>query len=73
MSALPQGTFTPLHRAHAGRTPRDGEPARSAPKESTRWIEGYERVAEMAAALPATRLVYVADREADLVELMRCA
>jgi len=55
------------------RQPRDGEPARSAPKESTRWIEGYERVAEMAAALPATRLVYVADREADLVELMRCA
>lgn len=43
---------------------------RSAPKESTRWIEGYERVAEMAGALPATRLVYVADREADLVELM---
>ncbi|SPA21499.1 transposase (fragment) [Cupriavidus taiwanensis] len=28
-------------------------------KESTRWIEGYERVAEQAAALPATRLVYV--------------
>lgn len=44
--------------------------ARGAPKESTRWIEGYERVAEMAAELPATRLVYVADREADLVELM---
>lgn len=48
----------------------DGGQRRSAPKESTRWIEGYERVAEMAAGLPATRLVYVADREADLVELM---
>jgi hypothetical protein len=47
----------------------DGQ-ACSAPKESTRWIEGYERVAEMAAGVPATRLVYVADREADLVELM---
>ncbi|WP_231942760.1 hypothetical protein [Cupriavidus taiwanensis] len=31
-------------------------------KESTRWIEGHERVAEQAAALPATRLVYVAHR-----------
>ena len=41
--------------------------------ESARWIEGYERVAEMAATLPATRLVYVADREADVVALMRRA
>ncbi len=32
-------------------------------KESTRWIEGYERVAEMAARVPSSRLVYVADRE----------
>jgi hypothetical protein len=47
----------------------DGQP-RSVPKESARWVEGYERVAEMAGGLPATRLVYVADREADLVELM---
>ena len=39
-------------------------------KESLRWIEGYERIAEMAADLPDTRLVYVADREADLVPLM---
>lgn len=38
-------------------------------KESTRWCEGYQRVAEMAAELPATRLVYVADRESDIVEL----
>ena len=43
---------------------------RGGPKESLRWIEGYERIAEMAAELPATRLVYVADREADLVPLM---
>ena len=33
-------------------------------KESTRWIEGYERVAELALGMAATRLVYVADREA---------
>jgi len=38
--------------------------------ESQRWIEGYERVAEMADEMPDTRLVYVADREADLVGLM---
>lgn len=36
--------------------------------ESRRWMEGYQRVAEMAARLPETRLVYVADREADIGE-----
>lgn len=41
--------------------------------ESKRWVEGYQRVAEMAARMPDTRLVYVADREADMVEMMRCA
>lgn len=41
--------------------------------ESTRWIEGYERVAESAAKMPQTRLVYVADREADIVGLMQRA
>ena len=39
-------------------------------KESMRWIKGYEGVAEMAAKLPETRLVYVADRESDIVALM---
>lgn len=38
--------------------------------ESQRWIEGYERVADMAGEMPETRLVYIADREADLVGLM---
>jgi hypothetical protein len=42
-------------------------------KESRRWIEGYGRIAEMAAEMPATRLVYVADREADMIELMAYA
>lgn len=41
--------------------------------ESARWIEGYERLAERAGQLPATRLVYIADREADLLELMQRA
>ena len=41
--------------------------------ESVRWIEGYERVAEQAKQMPGTRLVYVADREGDIVELMRRA
>lgn len=35
-----------------------------------RWVEGYERLAELAPRLPATRLVYVADREADMLPLM---
>ena len=41
--------------------------------ESRRWVEGYERVAERAQTLPDTRLVYVADREADMLELMQRA
>ena len=47
---------------------RDGQ--RGGPKESLRWIEGYERLVELAPSLPATRLVYVADREADMMPLM---
>lgn len=41
--------------------------------ESVRWIEGYERVAERALELPDTRLVYVADREGDMLALMQRA
>lgn len=48
-------------------------PAAEAPGESRRWIEGYERVAEQAAVLPTTRLVYVADREGDMLALMQRA
>ena len=33
---------------------------RSGVSESLRWLEGYERLAEMAAQLPQTRLVYLA-------------
>jgi hypothetical protein len=42
-------------------------------KESTRWVEGYEIVADVAEQTPDTRLVYVADREGDLRELMDAA
>jgi hypothetical protein len=48
-------------------SPAQGE---AALLESTRWINGYERIAEMAAQLPSTRLVYVADREADFGALL---
>lgn len=49
---------------------RDANGQRGGLKESLRWIEGYERLAELAPRLPATRLVYVADREADMLPLM---
>ena len=39
-------------------------------KESTRWKEGYGIVADMAERVPETRFVYVADREADMRELI---
>ena len=39
-------------------------------KESVRWLEGYGIVADLAETLPATRLVYVADREGDMRALM---
>ncbi|MDK2662176.1 IS4 family transposase [Cupriavidus sp. LEh21] len=52
------------------REPKDADGNRGGIKESVRWIEGYERVAEQAALLPQTRLVYVTDREGDIAELM---
>lgn len=55
------------------REPKDKDGSRPGIKESVRWVEGYERLAEMAAELPGTRLVYVADREADIMALMRRA
>ena len=38
--------------------------------ESERWKDGYLRVVDAAKRLPDTRLVYVADREADIVDWM---
>ena len=49
---------------------KDANGERGGVKESIRWTEGYERVAELAAQLPETRLVYVADRESDIAALM---
>lgn len=55
------------------REPKDADGKRGGIKESTRWIEGYERIAERAAELPRTRFLYVADREADVAALMQRA
>jgi len=52
------------------REPKAADGTRPGVKESLRWMEGYARVAELATELPETRLVYVADREADIRELM---
>ena len=49
---------------------KDKDGKRPGITESLRWIEGYERLAELAPQLPTTRLVYVADREADIMALM---
>lgn len=52
---------------------KDADGTRPGILESTRWVEGYERTAELAPRLPDTRLVYVGDREADMRELMMMA
>jgi hypothetical protein len=52
---------------------KDDNGRRAGLKESTRWIEGYERLAELSPKLADTRLTYVADREADILELMKKA
>lgn len=56
-----------------GREFKEATGERGGLPEGLRWTEGYERVAELAAELPSTRLVYVADREADMMALMACA
>jgi len=64
---------TPLGVLNAwmwARTLKNEDGQRGGPKESLHWIEGHERTAEAAPALSDTRLVYVADREADLMPLM---
>ena len=55
------------------REPRGADGKRAGVLESTRWIEGYERVAERAQAMPQVRQVYVADRQADIMALLRRA
>jgi hypothetical protein len=55
------------------REPKSKGIKRPGVRESLRWVEGYERVAETALTMPETRLVYVADREGDLLELIQRA
>lgn len=55
------------------RQAKDAEGKRPGIRESLRWTEGYERIAEAALTMPQTRLVYVADREADILELLQRA
>ncbi|MGH8032797.1 MAG: IS4 family transposase, partial [Luteimonas sp.] len=55
------------------REPRDAQGQRGGVTESVRWIEGYERLAEVSQELPGTRLMQVGDRESDMFELMRRA
>jgi hypothetical protein len=52
------------------RAPKGEDGTRPGGKESTRWVQGYARVAELAEQMPQTRLVYVGDRESDMLELM---
>ncbi len=52
--------------------PKDGGP-RPGVLESQRWLESYARLVDLAAELPATRLVHVADRESDLMALLQLA
>ena len=55
------------------REPRAKDGSRPGLMESVRWVEGYERLVELAPKLLSTKLVYVADREADIAALMRRA
>ncbi|MBK5915413.1 IS4 family transposase [Rhodocyclus purpureus] len=55
------------------RQAQDADGNRPGIRESLRWTEGYERIAETAQKMPQTRLVYVADREADILDLMQRA
>lgn len=55
------------------RQPKASDGKRPGVRESLRWTEGYTRIAETAPTMPETRLVYVADREADILDLMQRA
>ncbi|CAB3773839.1 IS4 family transposase ISAzo5 [Paraburkholderia humisilvae] len=63
---VPLGVLDAWLRARAS---RDAQDKRGSLKESLRWIEGYERVAETASSRPHMRLVHVANREAGMLAL----
>lgn len=46
---------------------------RGGENESLRWVEGYARVAQRALETPETRQVYIADRESDILPVLRKA
>ena len=49
---------------------QDNDPARPLEeKESVRWVDGYQKVNELAEQLTDTRLTYLADREGDIYDL----
>ena len=52
------------------REPKPGAAPRGGVLESVRWVESYERIAEQARAMPATRHVCIGDRESDLLALL---
>ena len=56
--------WTWAREAKPGAAPRGGL------LESVRWVESYERIAEQARAMPATRHVCIGDRESDLLALV---
>lgn len=67
-SGLPLGVLH-LH-GYAPQPAGDKDPARPIEqKESYRWLEAYQDASEVAALLPDTRIISVADREADMFEL----
>lgn len=67
-SGLPLGVLS-LH-GYAPTPAKGKDPHRPIEeKESHRWLESYREAHAMAALLPGTRIVSVADREADLFEL----
>ena len=63
---------TPLGTLDAWMWARQDKPQADI-KESLRWIEGYERVAELAERLEQSQVVYIADREGDIAQLFQCA
>ena len=49
---------------------KKGDAPRGGVRESLRWVESYERIAEQARSLPETRHVCVGDRESDMLSLL---
>jgi hypothetical protein len=67
-SGLPLGVLR-LH-GYAPESAKDKTPHRPIEeKDSFRWLEGYQDASVIAALLPGTRIVSVADREGDMFEL----